>query len=138
MFPSLCDGDVLLVERVAADDIVRGAVILTRIGDRLTAHRVRAVHHSGGTLKIVTRGDNRREDDEIVGFSSVIGRIAGFRRDGRHHRPPSFTPTLALIARCWVRGACHLNKLQRLLSKESRSIAGLFTPASYCGLRETR
>jgi hypothetical protein len=115
MFPSLRDDDVLVVEQVAADAIVPGSVILTEQDGRLTAHRVRSVTRDGDVIGVITRGDNRWEDDPAVGLESVVGLVTGYHRDGGHYSLPRLSLTLSLITRCRVQGAYYLKRVVRSL-----------------------
>lgn len=83
MYPSIRDGESIIVGPVNTDQIVRGDVLLCRHGDRVLAHRV--VHLSGvGPERLLRlRGDAKRGCDTPVVVSSVIGQVTAVRRKGR-------------------------------------------------------
>lgn len=77
MHPSIRSGELLEVERVDAQSIRRGDVVLARLSRGLTAHRVVRITRDG---RFITRGDNAPGDDEPFRAEAIIGRVRAPRR----------------------------------------------------------
>jgi hypothetical protein len=86
MYPSIRDGESIAVGPVRAESIVRGDVLLCRLGERLLAHRVVSVAGCGRERILRLRGDAKRDCDAPVTAADVIGRVMSVRRDGRSVR----------------------------------------------------
>jgi signal peptidase I len=83
MYPSIRDGESIIVAPVNTDRIVRGDVLLYRHGNRVLAHRVVDLSGVGLQRVVRLRGDAKRDCDAPVGVSSVIGQVTAVRREGR-------------------------------------------------------
>jgi hypothetical protein len=83
MYPSIRDGESIIVSPLHGDRIVRGDVLLCRHGDRFLAHRVVELSGVGPERVVRLRGDAKRDCDAPVAESSVIGKVVSVRRDGR-------------------------------------------------------
>ncbi len=86
MKPFFWPGDMLLVEKVDADQVRWGQVVVflsrSRPG-RHVAHRVLSTRMVGGKRVIVTRGDNGSAPDPPLYAEAILGRITGRWRDGK-------------------------------------------------------
>jgi len=74
MHPAIRSDALVEVERVDANTIRRGDVVLARLSRGLTAHRVVRVMRKG-ELRFITRGDNAPRDDEPFGPAQLLGRV---------------------------------------------------------------
>ena len=83
MYPTIRDGDIVIVSAVSARNIVRGDVLLCRHDKRVLAHRVVAVTTCDGALFFELRGDAKGSSDAPVGASAVVGRVISVERNGR-------------------------------------------------------
>lgn len=83
MFPAVCPGDILTIERMEISSASKGHIVLFRRGRRLFAHRVieAATHQTGSRL--LTRGDSMGTPDEPVSKDQFLGRVTALVRDGR-------------------------------------------------------
>ncbi len=81
MWPMLRQGDLVLVERVAADALEIGdiAAVWSPRHQRPIAHRVVALD----SCRVVTRGDNVWRRCETAAPSDVIGRVVSVERRGK-------------------------------------------------------
>lgn len=75
MWPTVRDGDVLLVERLAAAKV--GDVVVLDTSDGLLAHRL--VAKDG---RLIRCANARGELDPWVSADSMYGRVAGIERGG--------------------------------------------------------
>jgi hypothetical protein len=78
ILPAIRLGDVLSIERHAANELRSGKIILFSGDGRLTAHRI--VSMAGGYL--LRRSDRLTSCDLPVHCNELIGRVASVRRDG--------------------------------------------------------
>jgi signal peptidase I len=83
MYPTIRDGEAIMVAAVCTNDGVRGDVLLCRHGKRLLAHRVVGVTTDGTERFFELRGDAKASCDAPVGARAVVGRVVGVRRNGR-------------------------------------------------------
>jgi hypothetical protein len=83
MHPAICDGESIAVERVAADAVEPGTVLLYRQDRRLLAHRVVSITTRVDGRRFELRGDAKRASDAAVGPEALVGRVIGVWRDGR-------------------------------------------------------
>ncbi len=80
MSPSICDGDVLVLEKVGGEDLGVGDVVLVRTElDTLLAHRIirRDVN------RLTTCGDAVSVPDPVCDVAQVIGKVVTVERNGR-------------------------------------------------------
>jgi signal peptidase len=75
MAPTYNVGDLVVVQEVAAPDIVAGDVVLYRHGSIEVVHRVIDVWDEGGAVVLVTQGDGNNVADEPFVASDDIGRV---------------------------------------------------------------
>ena len=85
MHPAIRDGEAVYVERPAAPLRV-GDVVLARAARGLTAHRIVRLRKRGGSVEIVTRGDNCLRNDAPLTADRLVGRVVSVERDGRPMR----------------------------------------------------
>ncbi len=78
MRPNILADDAVIVARVAAGDLSRGDIVLTRGEDGLRVHRVAYVNAVSG--EVITRGDSGQENDGPA--HQVLGKIIAAERNG--------------------------------------------------------
>ena len=83
MYPTIRDGEVITVARVAAAEVVRGDVLLCRHGTRVLAHRVVGMTTCGSERFFALRGDAKAASDGSIGGDDVVGRVICLERHGR-------------------------------------------------------
>ena len=83
MYPAIGHGELITVGPVAADQVVRGDVLLCRHSTRVLAHRVVAVTGHGSERVLRLRGDAKGACDGPVAASDVIGKVLSVCRNGR-------------------------------------------------------
>jgi Peptidase S24-like len=91
MLPSLWPGDLLTIQSVAHDEIVRGDMVLVMRDNRFRVHRLVEKPQVEGHILWITKGDAVPRNDPPVAASELLGRVAGVRRGNR-----SFVPTRRL------------------------------------------
>ena len=64
MYPALRPGDVLVTKKSAANRLVPGVIACMPVGESYRAHRVISVRDDLNGIRIVTKGDNRKVQDE--------------------------------------------------------------------------
>lgn len=86
MLPTVWPGDTLLVQRVSADQVSEGDIVLFGRDQRLFVHRVvtKAQPHNP---EIVTRGDSMPAPDPPVSGRDVLGRVSFILRNGKCIEP---------------------------------------------------
>lgn len=86
MLPSVWPGDTLLIDRVSAEDISKGEIVLYGRDRRLFVHRVvkTAVNRDS---TILTRGDAMPQTDPPVLSKQLLGKVSFIVRDGRLIEP---------------------------------------------------
>ena len=80
MYPEIKRGDVVIVEKIDANDINKlkvGDIIEYTVENKSVVHRIDAiVNSSGGKFEFVTKGDNNRSrDPESVSESQIKGKV---------------------------------------------------------------
>jgi signal peptidase I len=76
MFPTIHDGDTVVVAPVDPTRIASGDIVLYRQLDRPIVHRVREIRRSADSASVlVVRGDATAECDAAVGLQQVLGRV---------------------------------------------------------------
>jgi signal peptidase I len=83
MYPTIRDGEAIMVAAVSTEKVLRGDVLLCRHGHRLLAHRVVGMTRRGSGRFFELRGDAKASCDAPVGAGAVIGRVIGVHRNGR-------------------------------------------------------
>ena len=83
MFPFLRKGDLLTVEPVSMDKIKRGDVVVFESEEKWIAHRVISISNFLNTIELTLRGDTRLHKDPIVHLENYVGKVVGFKRNGK-------------------------------------------------------
>jgi len=94
MYPTIADGEKVVVEPVAPSQVERGDIILYRRHGNMIAHRVvgmgsdhgRAMTQSSALSTrdvLILRGDAFDFPDEPVEASRILGKVVAVERDGR-------------------------------------------------------
>ena len=90
MFPILKNGDKAIINKVTPQSIKKGDIILERLYNSIVGHRVITINKSNQNFKIVTRGDNCRNNDPTIQGEDVLGKVVGFTRNGKEYLFNSF------------------------------------------------
>ncbi|MEJ5359476.1 MAG: hypothetical protein WHT06_12475 [Desulfobacterales bacterium] len=86
MRPAIRGGDLITVAPVPIEDLAVGDIVLSRVGPKLTAHRIVAIERlpsSGGgppSPRFLLRGDAAAVDDLPLPAERVIGRVVAVER----------------------------------------------------------
>ena len=111
MLPSVWPGDLLTIQGVACDEVVRGDIVLVLRGDRFFIHRLVEKRSGQDCISWITRGDAMPQSDPPASTSQILGRVMGIRRANR-----TFVPTrqfsLLDSGLAWM--LCRSNKLRNL------------------------
>jgi hypothetical protein len=116
MYPTICDGDMIMVAPVQTASVTAGDIILYRHKSGVAAHRVMRIvkpseehsrnapddlknRSSSETLQLILRGDAAVVCDDPVGADRIIGKVILVERDGRCINPYSLKATLRFNAR---------------------------------------
>ena len=84
MYPSIRDGDILVIEPIGTRKVKPGEVIFYRAaGGRMVAHRVIRKFIQTDKPALVTRGDANAGKGETVYVEQVLGRVKAIERDKR-------------------------------------------------------
>ena len=83
MLPAIFPGDTLMVERVSADQVEVGEVVLVGRNGRLCAHRVISREEDCGKPHWTTQGDSMPMPDPPVKQNEVLGRVNYVIRNGK-------------------------------------------------------
>ena len=85
MYPTIRDGEKVLVEPVLTDALKRGDVLLYRRGERLIAHRLLRIERTA-EISLILRGDALGQADAPIHPNQVLGRVVSVERQGLEHR----------------------------------------------------
>jgi hypothetical protein len=117
MLPSIFPGATLVVERVGAEQVCIGDVVLTRCDRGLRAHRVGSIVGNGNSRRWITQGDALSAPDPPVNEDELLGRVVYLIRGGTCIPIPSelsvIQALLAKIVRCSTPAARALVYLNR-------------------------
>ncbi len=83
MYPTIRDGETIVVAAVSPPAGVRGDILLCRHGSRVLAHRVVDMTGCGTERFFVLRGDAKASCDAPVDGRAVVGTVVGVVRGGR-------------------------------------------------------
>lgn len=82
MRPSIREGDLLTVAPARAEELTIGDIVLSRAGEKLTAHRLVEIIGAGspggspdGSGRFVCRGDAACNPDRPLAPSQVLGKV---------------------------------------------------------------
>ncbi len=99
MLPAIWPGDVLSIERAAANDMVPGDIVLVARDERFFVHRLIEKRD----CQWITRGDSLPQNDPAVGEAQVLGRVSRIHRRNRVIVPQ---PRLSVLGRVFVSLLC--------------------------------
>jgi len=85
MLPTICPGDVLVVDRARAEEVSEGDIVMFGRDRRLVVHRV--VKGGSEDSRIITRGDAMPRPDAPFASSDLQGRVSFILRNGRRIEP---------------------------------------------------
>ncbi|SHE31204.1 signal peptidase I [Clostridium fallax] len=72
MEPKIKPGDIVLVKKVAEDELKEGDIITFKEDNRIVTHRIVEKNNNG----FITKGDNNNvKDSEIVKENNIIGQV---------------------------------------------------------------
>jgi signal peptidase I len=84
MYPAIAEGEIITVERIAAEDVRLGDILLVRVQKSVIAHRVEKIWRDHNRVTyLVLRGDAAEYCDEPVLPEHVLGRVVAVDRQGR-------------------------------------------------------
>jgi signal peptidase I len=83
MLPALRAGDIVIVRPACASDVTVGDVIVFRQGNTLVAHRLIRKSGANGATVLMTKGDFKRDYDELLPADKVLGKVITVERQGR-------------------------------------------------------
>lgn len=86
MFPVIRPGDVCLVEKCTASQIIPGDVVVVRKGHNLIAHRLVRVLTTDKEYQYICRGDNNHFDDIPATANEVVGKVMLVSRSKKTYR----------------------------------------------------
>ena len=112
MRPCIQDGDLLEVRPVQEQAIRTGDILLIHLARRqLLVHRVVRIQTVRDHNSFLLQGDAARQQDGLVPFEHVLGRIVSIERNGKHFRLNS--PIKHLMAMLYVMGLTMYKSLFR-------------------------
>jgi hypothetical protein len=82
MLPAVRSGDTLVIDRINANQIQIGDIVLVGRGGRLCAHRVVRLPADAGRRYWVTQGDAMPAPDRPITDSELLGRVSRIIRSG--------------------------------------------------------
>ncbi len=95
--------ETLIVEPASIEALAVGDIVLSRSGEKLTAHRLIGIDHepAGASrpvaeqrLSFITRGDACSVCDPPAGAEHLLGKVVAVERKGRRFNPCGFLPSL--------------------------------------------
>jgi signal peptidase I len=75
MAPTLCPGELVIVENTRMTEILPGEIVVFARDGRLIVHRVLSKIQSRDEDSLLTRGDRARKSDAPVTSSEFVGRV---------------------------------------------------------------
>jgi signal peptidase I len=102
MLPTIWPGDTLMLERINADAVFKGDIVLCARDRRFIVHRVEKKNDDG---TIVTRGDAMLRPDPPVPHRQLLAKVSFVVRDGQFIKPDRILQwprraIAALVQRC--------------------------------------
>ncbi len=97
MFPSIRDGDIVVVEPCDSRDLRLGDIVFYRRPRGHTAHRL--VGRCDGGANLITRGDALAPCDPVLSRSQVVGRVVVVERGDRSYRAGTLCWRFQALAR---------------------------------------
>ncbi len=84
MQPAIGEEEVITVERISADDVRIGDIVLYRAKQSVIAHRVEKIERDAERVTcLLLRGDASEDCDDRVLPAQVLGRVVAIDREGR-------------------------------------------------------
>jgi signal peptidase I len=83
MYPTIRDGDVIVLERAHDNTIEANDILLVRHRARLLVHRLVDITSRGRTKTFLLQGDAKQAPDAPVHRRDIVGRVVAVRRRGR-------------------------------------------------------
>jgi hypothetical protein len=111
MLPSVWPGDLLTIQSVAYDQVVRGDILLVLRDNRFFIHRLVETRLREDCISWITRGDAMPQSDPPASASQMLGRVVGIRRANRT-LVPSRQLSLLNSGLAWT--LCRWNKFRNL------------------------
>jgi len=104
MYPTICDGDLIIVEPIKPAAVIVGDIILYQHKSKVTVHRVMRIlkrseenlrsalqgpqdRSLSETLEFFFRGDAAITDDAPVRCEQILGKVVAIERNGRRIDP---------------------------------------------------
>jgi signal peptidase I len=109
MYPTICNGDLIIVEPKEPSDVCVGDIILYYHENGVVAHRVIRVQTPQSSVPstqdlFILRGDAAIKDDDPVGSEQILGKVVSIERNGRridpYHLPITLHYRTRRIAAC--------------------------------------
>ncbi len=85
MFPTICEGAVLVVQKINPTEISKGDIILREEARKVIAHRVIDVKNG-----VLSRGDNCRKADKTTSTENIIGKVVAVKKNNKQKNTGSF------------------------------------------------
>jgi signal peptidase I len=135
MLPSVWPGDTLLIERVEANAVTAGDLVLFGRNRRLFVHRVVRVG-ANGDATILTRGDAMLQPDPPMPSRNLLGRVSYIVRYGRLIEPKKTLglpqrAVASLIQRSEIAARVAIGVSGVLQGSRRRNSARISHPTSY-------
>lgn len=92
MLPTIWPEDTLVIERIVADQVSAGDIVLFGRDGRFFVHRVVAKTGAAEDAAIVTRGDAMPQPDQPVTRHELLGRVSYIVRNGKLIEPGRSLP----------------------------------------------
>ena len=112
MQPTICDGDLIVVEPIAASAIKIGDIILYEGKENVVAHRVvdakigQRPKTSSSVCSphyaFILRGDSSYIDDEPVHAEHILGKVISVERNGHRINLDGFKHKIHCLVRKWI------------------------------------
>jgi signal peptidase I len=83
MCPLIKQGDSIRIERCAAQALSLGDIITFKRDGTYFTHRLLGVVKRGGSIRLITKGDNEINTDPLVSPHQILGRVAVIQKKNR-------------------------------------------------------
>jgi len=121
MYPSIRNGDIVLVEKTDPASLRVGDVVVVRNGaGTLLVHRIVRIVRCDGRRGCITRGDAGFHEDGDMRAEQVLGRVRSVERDGRAFRVDKGLRRVAGVLRARLYSARRLTRYVRSAIKRLR------------------
>jgi len=105
MYPTIRNGETLIVQPIAAAKVAVGDIILHAVGQRLIAHRVAKIVNpqsytkTESSCEFIFKADASRSFNEPVKPSQILGKVVSIERNGTTIDPYCLKAKLACLPR---------------------------------------